>query len=65
MIAETMDCWRSSHSSFPFLNVSYVIDRSLLSHDLTRFFSYSLQFYLPPENLVNKDFLKDVLAGKK
>ena len=27
--------------------------------------SYSLQFYLPPESLVNKDFLKDVLVGKK
>ena len=26
---------------------------------------FSLQFYLPPESLVNKDFLKDVLAGKK
>ena len=25
----------------------------------------SLQFYLPPEGLVNKDFLKDVLTGKK
>ena len=25
----------------------------------------SLQFYLPPEPLVNKDFLKHVLAGKK
>ena len=26
---------------------------------------YSLQFYLPPEGLVNKDFLKDVFVGKK
>ena len=32
---------------------------------LTYLFHYSLQFYLPPEGLVNKDFLKDVLVGKK
>ena len=32
---------------------------------LTHHFLYSLQFYLPPEGLVNKDFLKDVLVGKK
>ena len=29
------------------------------------YFFHSLQFYLPPEGLVNKDFLKDVLVGKK
>ena len=60
-----MDGWRSSYSSFPYLNVCYVIDRSIPSHDLTHFFSYSLQYYLPPEPLVNKDFLKDVFVGKK
>ena len=32
---------------------------------LTFYFVFSLQFYLPPEPLVNKDFLKEVLAGKK
>ena len=29
------------------------------------YFGFSLQFYLPPESLINKDFLKDVLCGKK
>ena len=24
-----------------------------------------MQYYLPDENVVNKDFLKDVLCGKK
>ena len=28
-------------------------------------FINSLQFYLPDEGVINKDFLKDVLAGKK
>ena len=28
-------------------------------------FNYSLQFYLPDESVITKDFLKDVLAGKK
>ena len=28
-------------------------------------FTYSLQFYLPDEGVINKDFLKAVLAGKK
>lgn len=32
---------------------------------LTHFYISSLQYYLPPENLINKDFLKDVLIGKK
>ena len=32
---------------------------------LTFYFVFSLQFYLPPEPLVNKDFLKAILAGKK
>ena len=27
--------------------------------------TYSLQFYLPDESVITKDFLKDVLAGKK
>ena len=26
---------------------------------------YSLQFFVPDESAVNKDFIKDVLAGKK
>ena len=30
------------------------------------FLTFSIeQFYLPDETVVNKDFLKDVLAGKK
>ena len=28
-------------------------------------FQYSLQFYLPPETVVNKDFLKQVFSGQK
>ena len=28
-------------------------------------FHYSLQYYLPDETIVNKDFLKQVLAGQK
>ena len=28
-------------------------------------FTYSLQFYLPNEAVINKDFLKAVLAGEK
>ena len=36
-----------------------------LLHQSNLYFRYSLQFYLPPPSHVNKDFLKDVLAGKK
>jgi hypothetical protein len=32
---------------------------------LTQPFSHSLQFYLPDEGVINMDFLKAVLAGKK
>ena len=28
-------------------------------------YSYIVQYYLPDDNVVNKDFLKDVLSGKK
>ena len=29
------------------------------------YFDNSLQFYLPPESNINKDFMKDILCGKK
>ena len=32
---------------------------------LTHIYFYSLQYYLPDEGVVTKDFLKDVLVGKK
>lgn len=35
------------------------------SSPLTLVFSYSLQFYLPDDAVMTKDFLKDVLAGRK
>ena len=35
----------------------------MMSHYLL--FPYSLQFYLPNESTINKDFLKAVLSGQK
>lgn len=45
--------------------VNWVAYSLLQSPLTTTFLPSSLQFYLPPENLINKDFLKEVLAGKK
>ena len=34
-------------------------------HQFDLSYFYAVQYYLPDENVINKDFLKDVLSGKK
>ena len=41
--------------------ISFILN--VVSH--YQLFPYSLQFYLPHESTINKDFLKAVLAGQK
>ena len=45
--------------------IAELIGKFRSKRDFIKYFSENLQLYMPPENMINKDFIKRVLQDEK